>query len=122
MKISRGFTLLETLIALFILAIALSATFRALGATTVSAASLQSHLLGDWVAANRLAELRATAAWPDMGSGEGQATQGGRLFRWREEIKPTPNPLFRRVDISVYDADGANAVSRLSGFVSRPLR
>lgn len=122
MKSGSGFTLLEMLVALLILAVALSAAFRALGATTVSASSLQSHLLGDWVAANRLAELRAIAAWPDVGGGEGQVTQGGRLFRWREEIKPTPNPLFRRVDISVFDEDGVNAVSRLSGFVSRPLR
>lgn len=122
MKISRGFTLLETLIALLILAVALSAAFRALGATTVSAASLQSHLLGDWVAANRLAELRATAAWPEPGNGQGQATQGGRSFTWREEIKATPNALFRRVDISVFEEGGANAVSRLSGFVARPLQ
>lgn len=122
MKICRGFTLLETLVALLILAVALSAAFRALGATTVSASSLQSHLLGDWVAANRLAELRATGAWPEPGSGEGRATQAGRLFTWREEIRTTPNPLFRRVDILVFDEGGANAVSKLSGFVARPLQ
>ena len=119
---SRGFTLLETLVALLILAVALTATFRALGATTASAASLQSHLVGDWVAANRLAELRASDAWPDVGNGQGEATQGGRLFHWKEEIKITPNPLFRRVDIAVYADDGGNAVSRLSGFMVKPLR
>ena len=51
----RGFTLLETLVALAILAIALTAAFRALGVTAQSAAELRERMLGDWVAENRLA-------------------------------------------------------------------
>lgn len=117
-----GFTLLEVLVALAILAVALPAAFRALGATTVSAASLQARLLGDWVAANRLAELRASGVWLEAGRGEGQAKQGGHQFRWQEDIRNTPNPLFRRVDIAVYADDGSDPVSRLSGFMVKPLR
>ena len=123
MRHLRGFTLLETLVALTILAIALTAAFRAMGVTAQSSAELRERLLGDWVAENRLAELRATRAWPQTGTNEGEAQQAGRTYRWREEVKNTPNPLFRRVDISVFSVDsGEHAVSRLSGYVAKPLQ
>ena len=119
----RGFTLLETLVALAILAIALSAAFRALGVTAQSAAELRERTLGDWVAENRLAELRATGAWPQPGVSEGSAEQAGRSYRWREEVKTTPNPLFRRVDLSVFAPEsGEHAIARLTGYEARPLR
>lgn len=121
-RFAAGFTLLEILVALLILGVALSAAFRALGATTVSVAGLQVRQWGDWVAMNRLAELRISGAWPEVGSGEGVATQGGRNFRWREEIRATPNPLFRRVDVVVFGEDADQPMARLSGYVSRPLQ
>ena len=109
--------------ALAILAIALSAAFRALGVTAQSAAELRERTLGDWVAENRLAELRATGAWPQPGVSEGSAEQAGRSYRWREEVKTTPNPLFRRVDLSVFAPEsGEHAIARLTGYVARPLQ
>lgn len=120
---ARGFTLLETLVALAILAIALTAAFRAMGVTAQSSGELRERMIGDWVAENRLAELRATQAWPEPGIAEGSADQAGRSYRWRTETEATPNPLFRRVDISVFAPNNAeHAVSRLSGYVARPLQ
>lgn len=122
LRCHAGFTLLEVLIALLILGVALTASFRALAATTASATGLQVRQMGDWVAANRLAELRIAGAFPDIGQGEGVAVQGGRHFRWREEIRETPNPLFRRIDVSVFaEGEGPSTVARLSGFVAKPL-
>ena len=120
---ARGFTLLETLVALAILAIALTAAFRAMGVTAQSSGELRERLSGDWVAENRLAELRATRAWPNPGTNEGIAEQAGRTYRWREDVKNTANPLFRRVDLSVFGPDsGDHAIARLSGYVARPLQ
>lgn len=120
---ARGFTLLETLVALAILAIALTAAFRAMGVTAQSAAELRERLVGDWVAENRLAELRATGAWPGTGTNEGTADQAGRTYRWREEVKTTANPLFRRVDVSVFAPESdTHAIAQLTGYVARPLR
>jgi len=119
---STGFTLLETLVALAILAIALSAAFRAVGATTLSAAGLRDRTLAGWVAQNRLAELRAGTRFPPMGRNEGQARQGRQTFLWREDVRSTPNPLFRRVDVTVLSADGGTPLAKLSGYAVRPLR
>ncbi|HNK17306.1 MAG TPA: type II secretion system minor pseudopilin GspI [Piscinibacter sp.] len=122
-RATGGFTLLEALVALAIMAIALSAAFRALGVTAQSSGELQDRLIGDWIAENRLAELRATRSWPNPGVHEGSAEQAGRVYRWREEVKTTPNPLFRRVDLSVFvPGGGEHAISWLSGYVAKPLR
>lgn len=117
-----GFTLLETLVALAILAIALSAAFRAVGATTGSAGGLRDRMLADWVAQNRLAEIRAAGTFPPIGRNQGEEEQAGQRFQWREEVKGTPNPLFRRVDVTVFDADGTRSLSTLSGFAVQALQ
>jgi general secretion pathway protein I len=102
----RGFTLVEVLVALAILGIALSAALRAGQQGTLGFAQTRQRLLADWVAANRLAELRASHSWPDPGVNEGDAEQDSQRFHWRQTVGPTPNAQFRRVVIEVTDAEG----------------
>ena len=120
MKRSAGFTLLEALVALAILAIGLSAAMRAIGVATQSTAELRQRQLAEWVAQNRLAEIRALHLFPDTGADEGRVDQGGETFRWHIDVKPTPNATFRRVDIKVYSADVATPLAQLTGFAVRP--
>src|SRR5579864_2956359 len=54
-----GFTLVEVLVALAIIAIALLAALRAAGQSTANASELRARLLGSWVAENLLAGHRA---------------------------------------------------------------
>jgi len=115
-----GFTLLETLVALAVLAIALAAAFRAVGAATAAVDEVQARLLAEWLAQNRLAEHRARRDWPPPGIAEGAAVQGGLGFRWREEVSVTPNSLFRRVDLRVYRGGEEHALARLTGFLTAP--
>ena len=117
-----GFTLLECLVALAILAVALSAALRAVGSTAQSAATLREHTLGSWVAHNRLAELRASGVFPALGVQQGEAMQAGRLYRWRQTTERTPNPLFRKVEIRVFDAAQETPLTQVSAFMVRPLR
>ncbi len=117
-----GFTLLEVLIALAIVSIGVLATMRAVGMVTTSVDDLRNRQLADWVAQNRLAELRAQGLFPGIGVTAREVTQGGQRFRLQEEIKTTPNPLFRRVDVRVFANSGEHALSQLTGFVVQPLR
>lgn len=117
--VQRGFTLLEVLVALAILAIALAAVLRASGASTNHATDLRLRLLADWVAQNRLALHAAHNDFPPGGIQEGEDTEAGQLFRWREEISDTPNPAFRRIVITVTSPDDARHVLRkLTGFMN----
>lgn len=116
---NTGFTLLETLVALAILAIALAAVFRATGAATSHAGEMRIRLLADWVAQNRLALHAAQGDWLPVGTVSGQETQAGTTLAWREEISGTPNPAFRRIEISIFDPtdSGNHALRKLSGFL-----
>lgn len=118
---SGGFTLVEVLVAVAIVAIALLAALRAAGMATSSLEDLRGRLLAGWVADNRLAEHRARGAWLPLGTREGREDQGGIGFAWREEVVATPNPAFRRVDIFVQaSASPDHALAHVTGFVVNP--
>ena len=114
-----GFTLIEGLVALAILAVALAAASRASMMMADSSAELRQRMLASWVAQNRLAELQARRAWPDVGTREGEAEQAGLLLRWRETVSATPNQAFRRIEISVGEPDREHVLSRLTGYLAR---
>ena len=120
MRAHRGFTLIEVLVALAIIAVALGAAVRATGMATDSTQSIKTRQLALYVAQNRLAEYAVRPLWPEAGVREGDATQAGIAFRWRERVSATPNPRFRRIEVEVAAADdpGRNLVT-LAGYTTR---
>ena len=119
----KGFTLLETLVALAILAIALAAVMRATGAGINHAEAMRLRVLADWVAQNRLARHAARGDFLPPGIQNGEETQAGVRLIWKEEIGVTPNPAFRRIEVSVYSPENPEyALRRLSGFLVQQRR
>jgi general secretion pathway protein I len=117
----RGFTLIEVLVALAIVAIALGAAVRASGSMTQTNVDLRLKLLGQLSADNRIAELRAAAAFPPLGVRTVACPQGRAKLECVEEVKSTPNPLFRRVEVRVYpDAGHTRMLAELVGILPRP--
>jgi general secretion pathway protein I len=115
-----GFTLVEVLVALAILAVALAAAGRSVALSTDSAIEHKERVLAGLVAENRLGELVARRAWPGIGVTEGTERQAGVDFRWRAEVFATPHPGLRRVEIQVSDAaDPDHELRRLVGVLSR---
>ncbi|MHB8667857.1 MAG: type II secretion system minor pseudopilin GspI [Burkholderiales bacterium] len=114
----RGFTLIEVLVALAIIAIALMSALRAAGQGTNNVGELRARLLAGWVAENLLAEHRARADWLPLGIRRGNASEGGLDFAWREEVIATPNAAFRRVDVRVFaTAEELHSLAHLAGFI-----
>ena len=113
-----GFTLVEVLVALAIIAIALMSALRAAGQGTSNVGELRSRLLAGWVAENLLAEHRARADWLPLGIQRGSGRQGGLEFAWSEEVISTPNAAFRRVEVRVFAAgDEAHSLAHIAGFI-----
>jgi general secretion pathway protein I len=120
---NKGFTLLETLVALAILAIALAAIMRATGAGTNHAEAMRMRVLADWVAQNRLAQHAARGDFLPPGIQNGEETQAGIRLLWKEDISVTPNPAFRRIEVSVYAPDDPEyALRNLTGFLVQQRR
>jgi general secretion pathway protein I len=101
----HGFTLIEMLVALAIVAVALLAGVRAVGTMAQTSAELKLRLLAQVSAENRIAELRAARAFPGIGSRTVACPQGRVPLECVEEAKATPNPLFRRIEVRVYAGD-----------------
>src|SRR5262245_33317993 len=117
---SSGFTLIEGLVALAIVAIALAAAARASSLSSSAAGEVKLRVLAGLVAENRLSELAARRAWPALGAVEGTEQQAGIDFAWRVEVTSTPHPLFRRVEVHVLSpAEPGRELRRLIGVLPR---
>lgn len=116
---TRGFSLLEVLVALAILSIALLALVRSAAGEADSLARERELSQARWVAANVLDEARLDTGLPARGVREGSETLGGRAWQWRLSVSDTPVAGIRRLDVVVFDAaPGADGepVLLLSGF------
>lgn len=122
----RGFTLIEVLVAVATLALAMSVFLSGASQYADNARYMQQRSIATWVASNRLVEMQLIEPWPDEGVDEGSAENGGQYWLWRSEVSESPDPNLRKVEVSVYPADGendrldddANSVARLVGYLS----
>ena len=115
----RGFTLLEVLIALAVLAIGLAAAIRIGATNSANAAYLRDKTFAEWVADNKAAELRLATEWPPIGTRHGRATMGLREWSWTTRVSDTFDARVRRVDIEV-GADDDHPIARLNAFLPQP--
>lgn len=117
---ARGFTLLEMLVAVAIVAIALAAIIANGARSANNAAGLRDKSIALWVARNRLAEIELTPVWPAAGKSNDDIKMAGVEWTWRVEVVATPDPTLRRIDIRVAkkgEKSGA-AYASLTSFVS----
>ena len=116
----RGFTLLEVLIALAIVALALTALVRASGQQADALGREREQTLAGWTAANVLAEVKLREGFPAIGERGGEQQQGDRTFRWKLVVTGTDQPAIRRLNVTIFsDARGDAPIATLSGFAGQ---
>jgi general secretion pathway protein I len=120
-RICRGFTLIEVLIALAVIAIALLALTRAASVQVQSFDGLRERSLAGWVAANVLTETRLATTFPPTGRSDGRMQLAGRDWRWTRDVQPTPNSEIRRIEISIFAGEAREPSATLSGFAGTAL-
>jgi general secretion pathway protein I len=104
LRSTSGFTLIEVLIALVVVSLVLAASMRAGGTMIVTQDTLRHATVAGWSAENALAAVRLPRVYPPLGLSEAPCPQLEIELLCVTEIRTTPNPLMRRVDVRVFDA------------------
>ncbi len=116
-----GFTLLEAMIALAIVALGMMAVNTQLNRYVMSAIYIEQKTLASWIASNILTELSVAPQWPEVGDTTGDVEFAQRQWIWRAEVSATPIENLRRVDVAVFlDDDPEVQIHTMSGFIEPP--
>ena len=122
----RGFTLLEMLVALTVIAVVGLAVSSAIGNVVNQTYTLEQRLVAHWVAENHLARVRLARVGNTEALPTGRETErvrmSGRTWRIEREVRETTHPWLRRVEIEVFeiaDGDDIGPLDTLVGFVGR---
>ena len=117
----RGFTLLEVLIALAVLAIAMAALIKGISAHVNNVAYLKERTLAHWVALNEVAKLRASNQWPRAGELKGDAAMAGREFQWVITVSEIKDPEVRQLRVKVMpEGDEDRPLASLIALMGKP--
>jgi general secretion pathway protein I len=118
----RGFTLLEVLIGLLVLAIALIALTRTAAVQADQFALLRERTIAGWLAQDLLAETRVGNPFPPTGSSNGTRRFGARDWRWEVRVQGTDVPTIHRIEVRVAAAaDPDVTLVQLTGLAGEDL-
>ncbi len=116
---ARGFTLVEVLVAVAVLAIAMAAVISAMARQADNAGYLKQKTLALMVAHNRLAELQIEGKTPSTGRSDGKVDMSGVEWKWQAEVKSTEDDRLRRVEITVSGpGQKSGSLAQLTGFLA----
>ncbi len=106
MSAQRGFTLIEVLVALVVVALGMSALMGALGSAADTATWLRDRTFAQWIAFNQLDTQRLSGSLPTNGTTDGELDYAGRHWRWRQVVSDAGIfPGIFRIDVRVEPAD-----------------
>ena len=119
----RGFTLVEVLVAVSILALVMVTLGQSMGATARAYTNINETHLGFLVASDKLVEMQVYQQWPTTGTSDSEVTRNGRDWWIETTISEGPYPDTRRVDIEVgplLGDDKGGMAYRLASLFGKP--
>ena len=118
-----GFTLIEVMVALTIIAIALASLIKASGNHTNSAGHLKSKTIAHYVAMNEIVQIQIDKAWPDLGSTDKSSDMAGVEWFWTREVEKTGDESgnIRGLKYTVYlDDERTRSLAQIQAFITNP--
>jgi len=121
--LQRGFTLLEILVALAILATAMGALIKGGSQSAATASYLRDKSYAHWVAQNKVTELQLAKKWLTPGSNKGSSTMAGEEWYWNIKVAKTFDADVQRIDVSVRrERNGQSPLVTLIAFLAKPTK
>lgn len=105
MKGANGFTLIEVLVALAIVAIGMAAVLEALTSSANTAMYLQDKTFANWAALNQIETVRLSGAIPSVGTTNGNIEYAGRSWEWQQTVTNTRISGMQQIAVDVRPAD-----------------
>ncbi len=105
MRQQRGFTLVEVLVALVVVALGMAALMETMGSSADTATWLRERSFAQWIAFNQLTLTRLTGSLPAAGQTDGELDFAGSHWRWRQVVTSLGFPGVERIDVMVQPAD-----------------
>ncbi len=117
---SKGFTLIEVMVALVIVALALTAVTASMNQMIDAAETMRNRTYASWIAQNRITEYRLAFATPDVGSSSGEVEYANTEWSWRATVSETGVDDLYRIDVSVSFAGSDDSIRTVTGFFGPP--
>ena len=117
----NGFTLVEVMVALTIVALSLTAIAASMNQMIDAANTMRERTYASWIAQNKIAELRLANVLPEVSSTSGEVDYAGSEWSWRAVVSETGIESFYRVDVSVSHAGSEYVIRTVTGFIGEPV-
>lgn len=115
---NRGFSLIEVLAALIVVALGLLGVIEAVSQTANNTGYLRDKSIAHWIAMNRLTEIRLEQQPPKIAKTSDEIEMANRRWRWTVEVTQSPLQSVRRIEVKVRTAEAKEGTSlaALTGF------
>lgn len=117
---NKGFTLLEVMVALAVLAFGLGAMWKGLSQAFVVTEGLPDRVIARWIANNRIVLLQANGQWPGTRTYKGSLGMAGKNWYWEQQVSSTEDSMLRRVTVRVGRDPDSLSLFSLEGYIQRP--
>ncbi len=116
----RGFTLVEVMVALVIIALSLTGMAVTMGGMLNNATAMYERTYASWIAQNKIVEMRAEGVVPEVGTTSGDVEFGNSEWAWRAVVSETGIENLLRIDVSVSRPGSEDEIRSVTGFVGEP--